>query len=57
MSMDTAADPANYTVEELTRLIEDLKHEEPEVSVHFNVSSARMPVFHISFHGEWRCKL
>lgn len=31
MSMDTESDPPNYTVEELTRLIEDLKHEEPEV--------------------------
>jgi len=28
--MDTESDPPNYTVEELTRLIEDLKHEEPE---------------------------
>jgi hypothetical protein len=32
--MDTAADPAVvYSVDELTRLIEDLKHEEPEVCV------------------------
>lgn len=35
MSMDTESDPPNYTVEELTRLIEDLKHEEPEVIFYY----------------------